>query len=268
MCSQRAGTVIPARVTCALRRNSNLEIINSKLELKSRPISRDFMAKLTTTSYAVLSLLAAKPWNAAELVEYMQKSALRFFWPRAGSGVYAEPGKLVEKGLATSREERVRGRERAVYRITAKGRRELQKWLRTTGEPPRGVAAEGMVQFMALSEVDIEIARRHARSELLRAVENLEAVADSYRAVAERGAVVPGRIHLTAIGARAITGLVMHFAEAAAWQARQVATWSDTKLDDDKEAFAVEVFAENAAMAESAAKVARAALREFDDAVG
>ncbi len=87
------------------------------------------MPKLTTTSYAILSLLAAKQWNAAELVEYMQKSALRFFWPRAGSGVYAEPGKLVENGLATSRSELVRGRERSVYRITAKGRRELKKWM-------------------------------------------------------------------------------------------------------------------------------------------
>ncbi len=225
------------------------------------------MPKLTTTSYAILSLLAAKQWNAAELVEYMQKSALRFFWPRAGSGVYAEPGKLVENGLATSRSELVRGRERSVYRITAKGRRELKKWMRPGVEPPPpGVESASMVQFLAISEVDIETAHQHARLGLVRAIQGLEDVANAYRSIPERGTTIPDRIHLTAIGARVITGLAVNFAEAAAWQARQVSTWSDTKLDDEKEAIAIKTVEESAAMAEAAAKVARAALEEFDNA--
>ena len=225
------------------------------------------MAKLTTTSYAILGLLAAKSWNAAELVEFMQKSALRFFWPRAGSGVYAEPRKLVAKGLATSRNEQVRGRERAVYRITPKGRRELQKWLRTTGEPTRGLVSERMVQFLALSETDIETARQHARAELVQAIENLELAAVAYREIAQRGATLPDRIHLTAITARAITELAEHFAETAAWRAQQVASWSDTKLDAEKEAFAIEVLEESSAAAESAATNAKKALEEFDSAL-
>lgn len=60
----------------------------------------------------------------------------------------------------------------------------------------------------------------------------------------------------------------MHFAETAAWQAKQVSSWSDTKLDDEKEASAIKLFEGNAAMAEAAAKVAKAALEEFDGATG
>ena len=40
------------------------------------------VAKLTTTSYAILGLLRRRPWSAYELTKYMQHSGIRAVWPR------------------------------------------------------------------------------------------------------------------------------------------------------------------------------------------
>ena len=45
---------------------------------------------LTTTSYAILGLLAVKPWTTYELAQQMRR-ALGQFWPRAESKLYEEP---------------------------------------------------------------------------------------------------------------------------------------------------------------------------------
>jgi DNA-binding PadR family transcriptional regulator len=55
---------------------------------------------LTTTSYAILGLLAIKPWTTYELAKQMEGS-LRNFWPRAERKLYEEPRKLVAHQLAT-----------------------------------------------------------------------------------------------------------------------------------------------------------------------
>ena len=90
---------------------------------------------LTTTSYAILGLLAIKPWSTYELTQQMDRSLGRM-WPRATSKLYEEPKKLVEHGLARAREERVGQRSRTVYAITAKGRRALSAWLAEPGAGP------------------------------------------------------------------------------------------------------------------------------------
>ena len=84
--------------------------------------------KLTTTSYAVLGLLAVRSWTPYELTKQMQRSLARF-WPRTVSKLYEEPRKLTEHGLAAGSEERVGQRSRSRYEITADGRRELATWL-------------------------------------------------------------------------------------------------------------------------------------------
>src|ERR1041384_2116325 len=57
--------------------------------------------QLTTTSHAVLGLLAIQPWSSYELTQQMDRSLGRI-WPRATSKLYEEPKKLVEHGLARS----------------------------------------------------------------------------------------------------------------------------------------------------------------------
>lgn len=90
---------------------------------------------LTTTSYAVLGLLAVKPWTSYELTQQMERSLGRI-WPRTVSKLYDEPKKLVDHGLARASRERNGQRTRTVYAITAKGRRALAAWLKQPGEGP------------------------------------------------------------------------------------------------------------------------------------
>lgn len=79
---------------------------------------------------------------------------MRFFWPRAASRVYAESRAVVERGWALSSTEARSGRgapSRTRYRISAKGRRELRRWLAT---PPRGVTleSEALLRILVASE--------------------------------------------------------------------------------------------------------------------
>lgn len=90
---------------------------------------------LTPTSYAILGLLAVKPWTTYELAQQMDR-ALGRFWPRAESKLYEEPKKLVAHGFARASSEMVGKRGRTVYAITAKGRRALAEWVPTPGAGP------------------------------------------------------------------------------------------------------------------------------------
>ena len=90
---------------------------------------------LTTTSYAILGLLAVKPWTTHELVQQVDRS-LRRIWPRAASKLYEEPKKLVAHGYARAAEDPVGRRRRTRYTITAKGRRALVAWLAQPGDGP------------------------------------------------------------------------------------------------------------------------------------
>lgn len=92
-------------------------------------------ASVTTTSYAILGLLAIKPWTAYELAQQMTR-ALGWFWPRAESNIYEEPKKLVSLGLARASTEKVGKRPRTLYTITPKGRRALAEWTPTPAAGP------------------------------------------------------------------------------------------------------------------------------------
>ena len=90
---------------------------------------------LTSTSYAILGLLAVKPWTTYELAQQMDR-ALGRFWPRAESKIYEEPKKLVAHGLAEATAEMVGKRSRTIYTITAQGREALAEWVPTPGSGP------------------------------------------------------------------------------------------------------------------------------------
>jgi PadR family transcriptional regulator AphA len=92
-------------------------------------------ATLTTTSFAILGLLAVQPWSTYELTRQMDRSLGRI-WPRAASKLYEEPKKLVELGLAEASTEQVGRRPRTVYAITAAGRHALAGWLKQPGAGP------------------------------------------------------------------------------------------------------------------------------------
>ncbi len=90
---------------------------------------------LTTTSYAILGLLAVRPWSTYELTRQMDRSLGRI-WPRAQSKLYEEPKKLVGLGLAEASTEQVGRRPRTVYAITERGSAALAAWVREPGSGP------------------------------------------------------------------------------------------------------------------------------------
>jgi DNA-binding PadR family transcriptional regulator len=93
------------------------------------------VATLTSTSYAVLALLALQPWTTYQLAKQMERS-LGWIWPRAVSRLYEEPKKLVAAGLADSRPEATGRRPSTVYSITPAGREALAAWLAEPGAGP------------------------------------------------------------------------------------------------------------------------------------
>jgi PadR family transcriptional regulator, regulatory protein AphA len=90
---------------------------------------------LTTTSFAILGLLAIRPWSTYELTRQMDRTLGRI-WPRAQSKLYEEPKKLVEHGYAVAATEPVGRRPRTVYSITPAGRAALAGWLQEPGGGP------------------------------------------------------------------------------------------------------------------------------------
>jgi DNA-binding PadR family transcriptional regulator len=87
----------------------------------------------STTSYALLGLLALRPWTTYELAKQAQRS-LGWFWPRAERKLYDEPKRLVAAGLATATREMTGARPRTIYVATARGRKALRRWLDETAE--------------------------------------------------------------------------------------------------------------------------------------
>ena len=119
--------------------------------------------ELTTTSYAILGLLALKPWTTYELAQQMDR-ALGFFWPRTRSKLYEEPKKLVALGLARASSEKVGRRPRTVYSITPKGRRAMAAWVPQRGEGP-------VLEFEQL--VRVFYAEHGSKSDLLATIESV-----------------------------------------------------------------------------------------------
>ena len=132
---------------------------------------------LTTTSYAILGLLAVRPWTTYELAQQMQR-ALGYFWPRAESKLYEEPKKLVAHGLAKATREEVGRRPRTTYSITAKGRKALAAWVPTPGTGP-------VLEFEQL--VKVFFAEHGSKADLLR---TLRAVRDGVDARTRAGSSI------------------------------------------------------------------------------
>ncbi len=126
-------------------------------------------SELTTTSYAILGLLAIRSWTTYELARQMGR-ALGLFWPRAESGLYEEPKKLVAHGLARATSEVVGKRRRTMYTITPAGRRALRAWLPATSEGP-------VLEFEAL--VKVFFAEHGSRADLLATIQGVREWAEA-----------------------------------------------------------------------------------------
>ena len=186
--------------------------------------------RLTTTSYAILGLLATQPWSTYELANQLRR-ALHFFWPRAESNLYAEPKRLLAAGLADAREEWNGDRKRTVYSITDRGRARLEEWLGTE-VPPVRVESEAYLRIL--------FGNMGSKDNILRALRRIEddaiAMSRHYVELGEEYArgegLFPDRIHVNAL---LVSLAVAQGRTTAAWarSARaDVDQWSETAVPD------------------------------------
>jgi DNA-binding PadR family transcriptional regulator len=180
---------------------------------------------MTSTSYAILGLLAVKPWTTHELVQQVDRS-MRRIWPRAQSKLYEEPKKLVAHGYARAAADPVGRRRRTRYTITAKGRRALAAWLREPGDGP-------VLEFEQL--VKITFADSGRKADIVTNLEavrrwvleqNVENVATA-QAYVEGTSQFPERAAVNLLGGRFLTDFYVMLARWAAWATDVVRDWPD-----------------------------------------
>lgn len=180
---------------------------------------------MTSTSYAILGLLAVKSWTTHELVQQVDRS-LRRLWPRAQSKLYEEPKKLVAHGYAKATADPVGRRRRTRYTITAKGRRALAAWLREPGDGP-------VLEFEQL--VKIHFADSGTKADV---VANLQATREwvleqneenlaAARAYLAGDSEFPERAALNQLPGRFLTDFYATVARWVEWASAIVDTWPD-----------------------------------------
>jgi PadR family transcriptional regulator AphA len=89
------------------------------------------MRGLTLTEYAVLGLLGhiGRPISGYELRKVLDRS-VGYIWQPSTTQLYVVLPRLVDAGLATSREVEQRGRpDKQLYRITRSGQVAIREWL-------------------------------------------------------------------------------------------------------------------------------------------
>jgi PadR family transcriptional regulator, regulatory protein AphA len=162
-----------------------------------KEVSHATPPRLTTTSYALLGLLAVQPWTAYELTQQMRRS-LHYLWPKSESLLYTEPKKLVDAGLARVSHQRRGDRTRAQYRITAAGRRALGDWLDTEPAAPL-LEFETMLRVTFADQGTPEQLARALRSTVAWADGELARARPQVESYLDAGGPFPERLHLIAL---------------------------------------------------------------------
>lgn len=115
--------------------------------------------RLTTTSYAVLSLLEtfgeATPYELKQALEH----TIENFWPVPHTTFYEEPARLADAGYLSQRQEQG-GRRRKRYALTDAGREALRAWADSPGAPPSQYRDEGMLKVFAGADPHVVFAGR------------------------------------------------------------------------------------------------------------
>ncbi len=183
----------------------------------------------TTTSYAILCLLAVRDWTAYELAQQMDRS-VGTMWPRAASVVYEEPKRLVTLGFATATATSTGKRSSTTYRITAKGRRALRRWLEQPGGGPV-TEFEGLLKVAFADHGSIEGLRANLGA--IRAFAEAD-IADGerrFREYAETGGPFPDRLPIIALAAehfRLRTEALLRWVD---WAERATRDWTGVTVE-------------------------------------
>jgi len=186
--------------------------------------------ELTTTSYAILSLLAVRSWTTYELAQQMDRSVGRM-WPRAQSVVYEEPKRLVRRGLARSEKEYTGRRASTVYSITPEGRRVLAAWLDQAGAGP-STEFEALLKVAFADHGSIEGLRANLAA--IRAYAEAEVAYGEARGreYEETGGPFPERLPVIALAFRYFHEQSLAVARWAEWAERATADWNGVTAAD------------------------------------
>ena len=195
--------------------------------------------ELTTTSYAILGLLALRSWTTYELAKQMQRT-LHYFWPRAESQLYDEPKNLVAHGFASAEKTFVGRRPRTTYTISPAGQQALSTWLETPSAGPV-LESEAIVRVFC--------AVHGTKAQLLSAIASVRTSAESMQAhgaeiaqeYLEGRMAFPAQIHTNAL----MFNFLWQYSEAliqwAAAAEATVAEWDDLS-PEGKHAWAAQIF--------------------------
>src|SRR5579862_7867653 len=184
---------------------------------------------LSTTSFAVLGLLALQPWSTYDLAQQM-KRGLHYFWPSAESGVYQEPKKLAALGLARAESGYVGRRPRTIYTITAAGREVLREWLSQSPAPAR-LAHEALVK--------VWIGEQGTRDQLLEAIRSIRRDAEGVLSHTARIASeymgqsppFPERLHVNTLVLKFVADCAETAERWCDWAEKEVARWPGITVD-------------------------------------
>ena len=188
---------------------------------------------LNTTSYAILGVLAMKPWSAYELTNYMRTSAVHEVCSRTESRLYQEPKNLAAHGLVDVETEYVGKRKRTIYYINERGHDELYKWLGERSKPLEQQDEFVLKIFLGdqgsktqiLNSIHWAMEELHEHVILLKIITE-RVLSDEYQ--------MPERIHIAVIAAKyAITKSRQRF-EFLRWTEQWVRSWRGTKIDKSK----------------------------------
>jgi PadR family transcriptional regulator, regulatory protein AphA len=185
---------------------------------------------LTTTSYAILGLIAIRPRSTYELAQMMRRS-LHFIWPRAESNLYAEPKRLVDGGMATAEVSWNGERKRTVYSITPRGAEALRDWLADDPAPQR-VESEAAVRILfghLGTKDDLQAAIARVAADADEWITEVSEVADVY---ARGDGPFPERIHVNALLATLMIEQARTASRWATWAAEEVERWADAATPD------------------------------------
>jgi PadR family transcriptional regulator AphA len=184
-------------------------------------------SRLSTAGFAILGLLALRPFSAYELAQQIHRG-LRYMQPASERNLYAEPKRLAAAGLVRMRREQVGRRSRTIYEITPAGRDALRGQLATPPAPPE-------LQFEALQR--LIFADQGSREDLLAALDAtseqvqqlLEDGLRQVRGYQADGGPFPQRLHLIVLFARFSTDFLVLVRDWVALARREAASWPTTR---------------------------------------
>lgn len=107
---------------------------------------------LPPLSYVVLACIGEGGATTPEIVDMAERGG-PFFWTSAASQVYAEPKRLLARGLVRAEKAPGKTRRRTRYTLTAAGRRTLRAWLSEPAPYPR-IQHEAAMRLFAGDMID------------------------------------------------------------------------------------------------------------------